>query len=148
MEISDKDWQMLIDVTSRDFDEDIVMDCILKLVEALERGPVENPLAWMRTACGHRERDLREKRDGITEIPMSAIQEAEEQGYSLPQALHDTRDPFEIVAAKQEIEIIEKDYPELIEQMLANEEEELDFSERTYFRRKAEAWKERERRAV
>lgn len=145
MEISDKDWQMLIDVGSREFDEDVVMDCILKLVEALERGPVENPLAWLRTACGHRERDLREKKDGINEIPISDIQEAEAQGYGLPQALHDTRDPFEIVAARQELEIIEKEYPELLEA-----EGEVEVPETmhraTFFRRRNRAWEASQQR--
>ncbi len=152
MELSDKDWQMLIGALTREFGEDEAQDALVEMLSYLERRrncgdliEIENPLGLLRQIAKFNKTDALRSREGIVEIPLSKFSELESDGFSLPSSLHDTRDPFEIVAAREELEIIAQNYPELI---TAEGQEDIPegMPRSTFFWRKDRAWHEKEKR--
>lgn len=161
MILNDKDWQLVFDTMSREFDRDYAQDAIVGLLDYLKRreeaelpAEIENPLALARTIINRQIRDEINAKNGVTEIQISVLKDREDQGFSIPEALYDLRDPFEIVAVRQELEIIKNEYPELLEEVLNQEESIYDrvpdgMKKSLFYERKSQAWREsRERRTV
>lgn len=125
MQMTESEWQLVIDVMTREFGEDKAQDCIVEILEYQARrrregqsDELENPLALARVIACYNTTDELRSRGGIVEIPMSQFTDREAEGFSLPSNLHDTRDPFEVAAAREELTIIAEEYPELLEAVL------------------------------